>query len=234
MNYYRLANSATASVVGTVPQVQELIYPSRRDSPNLVTNFFFRKSDGYTELPALKLAKKGKSTDFLSTVTAGRLCISNKMKEIIEQEEVYGIEFLEVDLVTKDSTSQYWLLNPFDPGYRFLDLQKSKFVIMADVPSRVPIKDVSFNDFNEVVEGFRNNDKSARENGIMHKPLMMSEIAVREDAEVDLFVLRGDLYTGIGFFVSDRLKQRLVNAGCTGVLYGPLNGPMPHVDSESL
>ena len=58
--------------------------------------------------------------------------------------------------------------------------------------------------------------------------LSVKKVALKEDIDVDFFPLRSVEYGGIGYYVSERLKNAIEKAGCTGMRFFEINQRYPN------
>lgn len=228
MSFYRIHPAYLPEEVGIYPQVVEAIYPTTWDSKNALGSLFFTRSNNQTEIPIGILHRKAKLTDFLSNSFVYSPLISQRLKEIFDRFSVYGIEFLETSISDKNILKKgFYFLNIYKNGFKALNLNTSRFIKVTDAISLVPLMEIRFTYSEEIDEAFRKHDIDVLNENYISRPLFMKDIEIRDDCDLDFFALRGALYGGSYFIVSERLKSVMEEEGITGILFRQLNEPFP-------
>ena len=219
MNFYRIDISTNEKAVGTIPQISEAVYPTTIDDPRSLQGFLNRKADETVLIPKPILRNKAKLTDYLSSSLSMPL-FSGKLKMLFETSLNFGIQFFETSIYINDKEVQdFWIANAYEYGYDYLDLNKSRFSIMAGILDNTPVEELKFNSPADVEKAFQQQMIIAEQMGILkHQPLRITTVAIREDAEIDFFPLRL-VAGGVGFYISELLKHSIEKAGCSGIVF---------------
>jgi hypothetical protein len=227
MKYYKIAHSIDRKETGGYPQSDECIYPGMRYSPNALTMLRYQKAPADVEIPKVKLLKKAKLTDFVSSILS-LLLVSTKLKDIIEQHNTFGYEWLPTSLVRKDEEyGNYWLANQYQPYTEALDLTASKFANFDAMIRQPVLEGLVFDTAAELNEAYENNYLAASARGMQHTPLLNTYIVIKENIEMDFFFLRNTASTSFTHCVSERLRQKIEQEKCTGIIFIELNVKYP-------
>jgi hypothetical protein len=225
MNFYRLFPSTDLKVVGKFPQCDDAIIPTTMYDPNYLDDYLFRFAPAGTYLPKLKLNNRAKVTDLITSVfgrMSSRLVVSMLLKEIIETSNYFGIQFLQTKVFPKQGQElDYWILNSYEHGFSELDLALSEFEIQKKSPPRNFIRTPVFTKAEDIVDCYLKSDGSKTEAGI-DEFLVIKDIRLRESGNKEILTLRG-VYGGLGWYVSELLKDEIEKAGCTGVEFKDVN-----------
>jgi hypothetical protein len=227
MNYYRINNSIDSKVVGRgYPQVNNAIYPTTYDSPNALHKLkYAEKIDNKTEIPKAVLHKSGKITDLLNAgFFSGPILISKKLKEILAASNTMGVQFVSTSLYVKEvEDTNFYIVYPHISDYTFLDVKESEFLYKDPFLKEI-ISTVTFNTVEEYLAAMKKNIKDAI--GLSfpttYTPLVTNKIAIEENCGIDFFSIT-KCSGGIGFFVSENLKNIIEEANCTGIVFTEVN-----------
>ena len=230
MKYFRLFHSAGPEV-GFVPQVYEATVNFDIYHPNSAYHLNFAEADESTLWPKPKLCKRAKKTDLLSVSfmsLSGKLLISSKLNNILSKSKTTGVQSVKAELmVKKGKTEEYWIVNPFLSELSFIDCAYSHFGFMDSMGTNI-LEEIQFSSPNNFIEAYRDNQKSAIKNPYPnHRPLVINKIAFHENLEIDFFSVMPLIYGGIGFFVSEKLRDEIESAGCTGIVFKEPNEHYP-------
>jgi hypothetical protein len=228
MNFFRLLES-TGTDIGQYPQVIDAnvgfdIY-EKRSSYHLN----FTEAISTTIWPIPKLSNKAKKTDLISVSYMGlssKLLISNKLYIILNDINSKGIQFISSKLIYKKNLEEdYWIVNPHISDFSFLDIKNCNF-IYTDAMGKIEISDENFESIEEYIKGYLKNKQDAISIGYPNfRPLFLKKLAIKRDTSIEFFALSG-VSGGIGFYVSERLKEVIEKAGCTGIVFKELNEPL--------
>ncbi|CAA7196975.1 imm11 family protein [Chryseobacterium potabilaquae] len=216
MKYYLIRPSLQKKDFGkSYPQAQDAI-DNDRDHSNHIEKNFGKKID-FDPLACYPIInKKGRLTDFIgSVVNFGNLQISSKLKSIIEKYTSEGIQYFRNTVLHNDlEYSNYWLLHPYQFDQEYIDFGKSEVIHQqkkkegGTVPVSVMVS--SMEDFTYLSE------KAREKNEMMN----IEKLSLKENIIIkDFFVLRH--VSGGMFYVSEKLKKEIEEAGCTGLEFKP-------------
>lgn len=225
MNFFRLLES-TGTDVGQYPQVIDAnvdfdIY-EKRSSYHLN----FTEAIGTTIWPIPKLSNKAKKTDLISVSYMGlssKLLISNKLYIILNSINSKGIQFINSKLIFKKQIEEnYWIVNPHISDFSFLDIKNCNFVY-TDAMGKIEISDENFDSIEDYIKVYLKNKQDAISIPYPNfHPLFFKKVAIKNDTSIEFFALSG-VSGGIGFYVSERLKEDIEAAGFTGIVFKHLN-----------
>ncbi|QEC43589.1 imm11 family protein [Pseudobacter ginsenosidimutans] len=196
-----------------------------------MTKLLFEKSREGVSVPSGYFHEKAKQTDLVSvTFASSQLLISQKLKEIIVASNHFGIEFFQTELIGKSGLSfEYWFVNPYNSQLEMLDFSKSEFKYYDGWLKKV-ISVASIENEVALEKAFMENRRSAIDNPYPnHHPLKICKIVFKSSSPFtyDLFPVWGTIYRGIAFFVSQRLREQIEQANCTGIMFTDPNQAYP-------
>lgn len=207
MKYYQLGHSTVPQEIGmTYPQSQKTreIFPI--DHPQNLRN----KRVGILKnvvLPEPVVHPDAKLSDLLSTTATWRLVMSPKLKSIIEKFTQEGqCQFLEMTVHYLSERHQYWMLNPLQFNMELIDFVASETWLCGAGDTKIRKLEVeNFTDFEAYSRTFR-----------MPERANITSVSFLADATADFIQLRNA--PGM-YYVSEVLRDELVNEGCTGILF---------------
>jgi len=216
--FYCINNSLDTKKVGTYPQVEKAVYHCSIDDPKFIGNTYFAEIDFEPIVANAVLKKKAKLTDLISAGIAGfnlKLLVSDKLKMIITESRVSGLQFYECPIIHKDNeVDGYWILNVYEIDMKFIDFKKSEIYLTQHVFNNVErLNILSYEDFlkekNKIeVLGYPNG-------------IRIERIALLNNLNQDFFVLT-DVGGGAKYVVSETLKKIMEDAKCTGIEFMPV------------
>lgn len=221
-------NSAEKEV-GFVPQIVEPVFEGYYTDSNQLWNIHFQRIEANTIIPKGHLHKKAKLTDIMSvSFLNGQLFFSDKMLSILEASHYKCIQFVKTEIITKTGERiKSNILHPFEADYNFIDTLDSEFWYTNSMLDKL-LEQVRFNTGNDYLNAKINNRKEIAKNETMdYKPLIIRKINFNDDMEIDLFSVSGVLFGGIGFYVSQRLKDKILEEKCTGFIFREINEAYP-------
>lgn len=215
--YYSIQFSMNNKIVGKFFQSENIVYNYEDVSnPKFLNNIYFKKIDFDPIVSIPILHKKAKITDLISNVNAGgnlHLIISEKLKNIIEKYRTKGLQFFKTSIV-KDNIEYYnhFSINMYESNMDFIDFEKSNVVVrVKKKEGGTELKTIGVNtldDFLSTVD--------------YHKEKMemvtINNIFLNERVSEDFFLLKN----GVKYIVSEKLKQEIEDAGCTGIEFQPI------------
>jgi len=179
---------------------------------------YLKKINGTAILPELLLYKSAKLTDLISSSFMGTgdgLILSEKLYKIISNYSGHNQQFFKIKIHHKDIESDnYWYLHPSSTNNDLIDFFESE---VWELDSLVKNKRKFFT----TSEEFENETKI----GKYPKMLTIDKYVIKNNFP-DFFVLNF-IEGGIGFFVSENLKNDIEKAGCTGIAFTEPNERYP-------
>lgn len=212
--YYRIHYSLDPKETGN-PAAQSIF--ERNDiyveHPLHFNQFHLKKANDIQAVVTPKpiLEKKAKRTDLVSTGFGGgvRLTISNKLKKILDKPQHPGIQFFLTSIIEGDiEIPDYWITNPFAFDYDSIDFEKSSFSIRG--LGGVKISEIKVKDLTHFL--------SLISTLIAPEGIFIDTLYITPETKKDLLIVRW-VYGGIGYYVSERLKKEIEDAGCTGIVF---------------
>ena len=209
---YQLSNSIDVQEVGKYPQVETAQIPTTVDDPLFTANIHFHQVDRYLA-PKPILVKGAKLTDLISSVVIGtnlRLLVSNKLKSILE---IYNtsIQYFNTSVIWRgNEIDDYWLTNPFRFDFDEVDFRQS--VVEVRRPGKFEGERIT----TESKSGFLELLEMSEKNQTF--PLISS---TRFKETVKHFIVLRHVIGGVGYYVSQNLKDRIEHAGCSGIRFVP-------------
>jgi hypothetical protein len=219
MNFYQIKHSLNNKIVGIYPQVEEAVYHCDVwNDPRFVDRVNFMKTDFEPITADAILRKKAKLTDFISASNMGftlKLLFSEKLKGIIQKNRRSGLQFYQTRLIYKDEyVHDYWVLNPYQIDMQHIDFKSSEVFLMENTFTKVEQLSVSS------IEDFNNEKEKISKKGYPFS-IRIDNIKITKDTSVDFFVLL-DVPGGAAYIVSEKLKDEMEEAGCTGIEFMPI------------
>ncbi len=229
MKYWRLFNSIEKEV-GFVPQITEPVFKGNYNDPKQLWNLYFRKTDEInTIIPHGRLHKKAKVTDLMSVAfLSGDLFISKKLYDILSEFKVSGVELKKsATILSTGSSLETYIIHPFISDYRFIDVEKTEFYFTNDMGNQYLEKRI-YNSIDEYLEACYAKINSNYKSPFYDKrPIKITQINFVENSELDLISVFGINYGGVGYFVSERLKQKILDEKCSGIIFKDINERYP-------
>lgn len=217
MKFYRIRHSMDVKITGKIPQIKETLYPTDvMNNSKFIGNIHFSKIDILPEVANPILYPKAKLTDLLES--SGQysliLLISGKFKIILEKYREDGIQFFQNTVFQNGvEYSDYWVLNIYIINNELIDYRNSNVILRkkkkegGTCPTLISVKDI-FNFEMEITKAQVNLES-----------LYIKNLVLKNTTE-DFFMLRY-VEGGVGYFVSEKLKKEIEEAGCTGIEFQP-------------
>ena len=215
----RLQWSLNLKETGCFPQAETAIYPIPTDDPDFSQQLFLRKGDlSKVVFPKPILEKRARLTDLISCGMMGtsfRLLVSEKLKDIIEDSLHREMQFAPANIVYKgEERGGYWFTNHYNMSMDLIDFVNCEIVKSELLHKRRVEKPIFIRSYEEYLEEEK---KLKPPVGITIKTLTLKETNREEFFTLDR--VKG----GIGYFVSDALKKKLIEVGCTGIRFMDIN-----------
>jgi hypothetical protein len=216
MKYYSLEHSSDSKVIGKSAYPQTEGVYTHIDNPQYFFNAFKEntKIDRVVEFPMAKIRRKSvKLTDLLSGSGYGfekRLLISNKLKLVLDNTHFIGFQFFETKVFDFQMIQQYsyWLSNVYLFFPEYVDYSKSE--LWTDTFDGKGEERVFCDSYEEYQH--KGNLYAPRKIYLRKVEFIESQI------EHDFFALN-NVYGAMSYYVSERLKEAIESAGCTGMKF---------------
>lgn len=209
MKFYRIQNSTNLKEVGMVPQRGEMSDGLHMDDPR---HLFNQPDIGALSeevyVPSFRLRSKAKLTDVISFPINSDWIVSERFKSTFEAEEIDNVQFIPIYIFKKDEAHQYFLLRALKVCMECIDFSNTTISIMKttwEEEKRIQVKDL--NEFQILVESTR-----------LPQSIKISAFKISEKCNYDF--IRLDYTYGVPtFFISERLKEILLQNKITGIRY---------------
>jgi len=212
--YYSIQHSMDLKIVGKFFQSENIIH-QYGDDPKFLNNIYFQKVDFNPITPTPVLHKKAKITDFISNVNGGgnlHLIMSEKLKKIVEKYRNTGLQFFETSIIKNDiQLHNYFSLNMYEDNNELIDFSKTSIIYrkynsdFIDEPKELIVNSL---------EGF----KELLENRNMFDEITFKSIFISDNLHHDFFMIKHP----VKYIVSEKLKQEIEDAGCSGIEFQPI------------
>jgi len=208
MQYFRISYSDNSNVIGaTFPQSQKANHPVSVDDPLHLWNHSIGMPCRDAILPELIMHPKAKLTDLISSSTTGaRLVFSQRLKDLLDSAIDTGMaEFLSIKVLHEGKTESYWMLNPVGFQLDVVDFERSEIWLLK---SGAEQKQQFFADYTAFLEKIVNTSYPEQ--------MLIKRLEIKPIIEKDFFAINY-LKDGLVYFVSETIKNKILNAGCTGI-----------------
>ncbi|MDL2141949.1 hypothetical protein QQY79_05415 [Flavobacterium tructae] len=228
MKYYAIRGTSDRKILGHYPQVKNIIYNCDVwDNPLFIGQFHYEKINIIPIVANPVLFSKSKLTDLINTMSAigfsSKELISGKLKSILEN-YITQVQFFQCSIFKDEAEhSDYWLLNIYKFNHEYIDFENS--IIYYEKNYRNPYtQEFSHSEKGELqvknLQEFMMYIEQAKTT--IDSPIDLIEIkklALKQNIQDDFFALKygsGDTY-----FISEKLKKEIEDAGCTGLEFKP-------------
>lgn len=218
MKFYRIRHTLDEKQIGKYPQIKDVFYSDVAfGNPKFIGEIRFTKVECNPVIPSPILNKKAIKTDLIEEVasTPFNMIISGMLKDLIEAKRKNGIQFFQTSVFHNGIEDfNYWVTHMYIGNNEFIDYKNSL------VTHRQKKKE----EYGTISISIKFEDKDAftmeRQKATANFEAFYIEKLVLHDVTEDFFMLR-DIDGGAGFFVSEKLKQEIEEAGCTGIEFQP-------------
>jgi hypothetical protein len=226
MNYYRVLVTLSTKIRGVANYTKGYHFRGPYfegwwwDDPKLVYHIRER-IDFEPTVVDIELFAKSKILDLIENggPASGKLLISSKLRSIIENYRKSGIQYFQFNVIkNKVIYSDYWILHMYDFNEEFIDFPNSVFLYQKkddDFANSYLTEDIKMRFKSK--EDFEAHKERTKEN---FEVTTIIKLKLKDNITEDFFALRS-VEGGIGYFVSETLKNEIENAGCTGIEFQP-------------
>ncbi|RWW98775.1 imm11 family protein [Flavobacterium cerinum] len=220
MKYFCLTESLDTKIIGKYVQAEKAEYHcSVWDEPRFIEHTQFEKIHFEPIIANAILYPKAKITDLISVVSMGftlKLLISGKLKSILENYRKTGLQFFKSDIIHKGNfISDYWILNAYEIDMQFIDYKRSEIVSRkrkSEGGTFLVTEDINtFEEFNRKQNEIKDSDPGS---------MFIKKIHLIENIDQDFFILL-HVEGAVKYVVSEKLKNEIEEAGCTGIEFQP-------------
>lgn len=215
--FYKISKSIDPNVIGTdsLVQAETAIYEVDFDDPLHIWKWNFEYIPDYVRIPIPKVKEKAKLTDLMSvyfTGSGGRLTVSDKLKNILYKKQHGNIQFLPITLYHKKRfISGYWLTNIINIDNDKINFKESE-IYMTNYPSN-----------EESLTSIRDYEDYKYQKELLQYPFhfYIKKVVVKSNIKEQILTIE-NVYGGVGYYISEKLKQEIESADCTGIEFEPV------------
>ncbi|ERJ58688.1 imm11 family protein [Sphingobacterium paucimobilis] len=222
MNYYAIWFTSNPKIRGTNDYIKKYHLKIADGNlfwqePRFIGNVHLEKIDFEPILLGIELYAKSKINDLLipGGPIAHQLVISGKLKAILEQYRISGMQFFNVPVIKSDQLyDDFWLLNMYETDMDFIDVKASKVVLTKRNPDGLSyLEEVHFESLAEFMDELTGKDLEGK--------LRFENLKIKESVQEDFFLVRY-VEGGNKYIVSEKLKATIEDSGCTGLEFQPI------------
>lgn len=186
------------------------------EEPMFIGNVYNEKINFEPYLLDIELFSNSKINDLIMDggPVATKLVMSSKLKSILERFRKTDIQFFSINVLRKNEVyNNYWILNMYGCNEEYIDYENSKVILRKKKKEGgthlilIDVKDIC--NFEIEIDKAQVNLES----------LYIENLALK-NVEEDFFMFRY-VEGGVGYFVSEKLKKEIEEAGCTGIEFQP-------------
>ena len=220
MKFYRIRHSLSDKQLGRIPQVKDVKISSSVDNPKFLGEIFFSEIDFDPIVPEIVLFDDSKLTDLIEKimVVSLKLLVSEKLKSLIQLYRTEGVQFFRNRVFHNElEYNNYWFLHTYCFNEDYIDFNRSTIVLEKkadDYETSFMTSNVEVNI--ESIEDFEILKTSSQKK---FETLYIKNLFFK-DVDENFFAIRY-VEGGIGYFVSEKLKNEIEEAGCTGIEFQP-------------
>ncbi|MDL2143562.1 hypothetical protein QQY79_13610 [Flavobacterium tructae] len=220
MRYYSIETSLNRKILGHYPQIKKIIHHCAVwEDPCFIGRSNFEKININPIISNPVLYQNSNLTDLIDVRGEigflFKLLVSEKLKNILTNSRKTGLQFFRSPIIQDDCLiNDYWILNMYEIDMNFIHLTKSSIVQRIRKPEGgTTLIDVEI----ESLESFMTEITSKKLEG----ELYFKNIIIKDNILEDFFLLRY-VEGGAKYVVSEKLKNEIEDAGCTGIEFQPV------------
>jgi hypothetical protein len=226
MKYYRLNFTLSTKVRGNNDYIKQshIKIPNDKmywEEPKFIGSVRNEKIEFQPYLLDIELFSNSKINDLIMDggPISTKLTISGKLKSILEDYRKKGMQFFNINIIQKKEIyNNYWILNMYEFNQEFIDFSKCKIIYQEkavdfEVSYLVNEKVIFINNQNEFYKFI--------EKTKINNEVVWIEKLVLNNVNEDFFMLKY-VFGGVGYYVSEKLKQKIEDAGSTGIEFQPV------------
>ena len=226
MKYYRLNFSLCTKIRGNNDYIKQSYIKIPNDKmyweePKFIGSVRNEKIEFQPYLLDIELFSNSKINDLIMDggPISTKLTISDKFKSILEDYRKKGMQFFNINIIqSKEIFNNYWILNMYEFNQEFIDFSKCKIIhqekaVDFEVSYLVNEKVIFINNQNEFYKFI--------EKTKINNEVVWIEKLVLNNVNEDFFMLKY-VFGGVGYYVSEKLKEEIEDAGCTGIEFQPV------------
>ncbi len=215
MNYYKIVDVKPASAYGVIPQSQRMTEGYNYLAPNSVRNIPSKeKIECIPNFDAIQLNYRAKLTDWISSINVIPswiyLILSEKLSGIILSYKMpKELQSFNAYVVKRKKKYNYKCLYSYNLNKQIVNYEKSQFAIVDDF-YRTKIQATRVANLDELYA--KQKEMKGGEN------LTFEKVVLNQNRiDTDFFRLMDGVASG--YYVSERLKNAIQEAECTGIAF---------------
>lgn len=221
--FYRIKPVFDEKVTGIDgSQAETAIYPIDIYDPLHIEQWHFKEVPNNVVIPIPKVKNKARLTDLMSVHFHGssfKLTVSNKLKEILDRYQHGNIQFLPLVMKQKSKdVKNYWLTNILSFDNELAVNYPLSNVLLEGCGYNEYIK-VEINSYRQhVLE--RSKDRNISLDG--YRSIYIHKLVFNKMINNNLVIVNYIANGVVGYFVSEKLKRKIEDSGCTGIDFEPV------------
>jgi len=222
MKYYRICFTLNSKFYGSKNgYIKNYIHKSSVHDPKYIGRIRNKKIEFEPYLLDIELFDNSKIGDLIESggQISSMLIVSRKLKNILEKNRKTGMQFFNINISHKKVIhNNYWILNMYEFNLEFINFEgchihHEKKCVDYDISFKTENITVNLKSYTEFL--------AYRENAQEEMEIIKIEKLSLSDVNEDFFMLK-HVNGGIGYFVSEKLKQEIEDAGCTSIEFQPI------------
>ena len=218
MNFYVIKPSLNKEIIGNYPQVKDIKYNCHVwDEPKFIEHINFEHINFNPITANAVLNDSSKITDLIDVSGMGfsrKLLISSKLKSILEENRISGMQFFPSNLIERNKiVENYWVLNMYEIDMDLIDFKNSEIYETKDVFDKLSLLKINS------IDEFKSKQEEIESKGFPYG-IQIDKIHIVENS-VDFFALL-HVEGSVKYIVSERLKQIIEDEGCIGLEFMPV------------
>lgn len=215
--FYRIAGSADNKIIGNVNiQFQNATYGGDIHSPNYLSQVLLKDVDlNKVTVPFPILNKGTKVTDLVVGTCYGnhpRLLISDKLKNLLESGGNNTLKFIKTHITHKNIIyPNYWFTHPLGFQMEVINYKLSE-IHEYNVEDYTHDKTLKIKNLEDFIY--------KRNQYLPPKGLTIKKLVINHNS-FDVLILER-VKAGISYYISEKLKKEIEDAGCTGIEFEPI------------
>lgn len=211
MGYFRLKDSIDVGTIGaTYPQSQEFKTLINVNAPEFIWNTEVPLPDN-VYIPKLILDQKAKATDLISSSSIRYPLVSQKLKDCISELNCNKVKWWLTKLIVKNSEIDIFMISGITKGFEYLDLDYSEIDLLEKFKF---FKRLNFTKVEELENAVK---------GVQYpNTIAINKCSLKNTDNQDLIYIENVAPSGGVYLFSERLKEKIVQSGCTGIEFEPL------------
>jgi len=227
MNYFRINFTLDHKVYGSrldyVKSYHLLIPPGKPfyEVPKYIGNIRLKEIDFQPYVLDIELLAKSKLLDLIQSggPISSKLILSGSLKYFLEKHRNSGMQFFQMGIIHKGIRYEdYWILNMYECNQEYINFKESLIIYdkkaidfkVSYMSERTEVKISNMEEFDSLCNKARKN----------MEVVTIEKLKLKNNITVGFFALHS-VRGGVGYFVSEKVKHEIEDAGCTGIEFQP-------------